>query len=191
MRSVKRLTSLYEQDFPSPWSSWDSCVKLGSPNWKKDAVGCSNNVVFWVSTCREVVTPADSSFDPSVHLTAAYVSVDSHSSPSYLAVRIKALKIDPFRQGMTIYLGRTNYRICPVVAGLSYLVRRGWTPGPLFTFVDGWYLTRDRFIKAVRDAIAASGVDASKYAGHSFRIGAMTTAASSGIQDSLIRTMGR
>ena len=52
------------------------------------------------------------------------------------------------------------------------------------------YLTCDRFVKAVRDALAAMGVVASKYAGHSFRIGVATTAASNGVQDSLIRTMG-
>ena len=69
--------------------------------------------------------------------------------------------------------------------------KRGQTPGPLFRFVDGRYLTRDRFVKAVRDAVAASGVDTSKYAGHSFRIGVATTAANSGVQDSLIKTMGR
>ena len=73
----------------------------------------------------EVVVPSDSSFDPNIHLTPADISVDSHSSPSYLAIRIKASKTDPFRQGVTIYLGRTNYRICPVAAVLSYLVKRG------------------------------------------------------------------
>ena len=139
----------------------------------------------------EVVIPSDSSFDPSVHPTAADVNVDSHASPSYLAIRIKASKTDPFRQGVTIYLGRTNYKLCPVASVLSYLVKRGRTPGPLFIFDDGRYLTRDRFVKAVREALDAAGVDASKYAGHSFRIGAATTAACNGIQDSLIRTMGR
>ena len=63
--------------------------------------------------------------------------------------------------------------------------------GPLFTFDDGHYLSRDRFISAVREALMATGVGALKYAGHSFRIGAVTTAANCGIQDSLIRTMGQ
>ena len=114
--------------------------------------------------------------------------------PSNLAARIKASKTELFRQGVTIYLGRTTYCICPDAAVLSNLVKRGRTPGSWFIFVDGRYLTHDRFIKAVRDAIciALSGIDAFKYAGHSFRIGATTTltAASSGVQDSLIRTMG-
>lgn len=139
----------------------------------------------------EIVVPSDSAFDPSSHLAVDDVSVDNHTSPSYLAIRIKASKTDPFRRGVTIYLGRTSYRICPVAAVLSYLVKRGPSPGPLFTFDDGRYLTRDRFIRAVREALTAAGVDASKYAGHSFRIGAATTAASNGIQDSLIKTMGR
>ena len=63
------------------------------------------------------------------------------------------------------------------------------TPGPLFTFDDGCYLTHDRFVRAVREALMATGVDAIRYAGHSFRIGAATTAANCGIQDSLIRAM--
>ena len=117
--------------------------------------------------------------------------MDSHASPSYLAVRIKVSKTDPFRQGVTIYLGRTYSRICPVGALLSYLIKRGSGSGPLFTFDDGRYLTRERFVRAVKDALSAAGVDASKYAGHSFRIGAATTAANCGVQDSLIKTMGR
>ena len=43
----------------------------------------------------------------------------------------------------------------------------------------------------MRTALGSSGVDASKYSGHSFQIGAATTAALVGIEDSLIKTLGR
>ena len=138
----------------------------------------------------EVVVPSDSAFDPSIHLTAKDVSVDSHSA-SYIAVNIKASKTDPFRRGVTIYLGQTHYQMCPVAATLRYLVERGLSEGPLFVFEDGGPLTRDWFVTAVREALANAGIDTSKYCDHSFWIGAATTAAERGIQDSLIRTMGR
>ena len=139
----------------------------------------------------EVVVPSDSAFDPSIHLTVKDISVDSHSSPSYIAVNIKASKTDPFRRGVTIYLGRTHNQICPVAATLRYMVEIGLAEGPLFVFENGRLLTRERFVAAVRESPASAGVDTAKYSGHSFRIGAATTAAERGIQDSLIRTMGR
>ena len=43
----------------------------------------------------------------------------------------------------------------------------------------------------VRDALAAAGVDEGNYCGHSFRIGAATTAAKRGVEDSVIKTLGR
>ena len=43
----------------------------------------------------------------------------------------------------------------------------------------------------VRAALSALGFPAKSYAGHSFRIGAATTAAQRGVQDSLIKTLGR
>ena len=139
----------------------------------------------------EVVVPSDGGFDESCHLSFGDVRVDSHSSPQFLEVRIKASKTDPFRKGVTVYLGRTDGAICPVAASLAYMVSRGPAAGPFFTFGDGRCLTRERFVKAVRDALQRSGVDSSRYAGHSFRIGAATTAANRGIQDSLIKVLGR
>ena len=43
----------------------------------------------------------------------------------------------------------------------------------------------------MREVLQKVGIDCSKYSGHSFRVGAATTAAAVGIQDSLIKTMGR
>ena len=52
-------------------------------------------------------------------------------------------------------------------------------------------LSRECLVKRVRQALAPSGLDVAQYSGHSFRIGAATTAASVGIEDSLIKTLGR
>ena len=61
----------------------------------------------------------------------------------------------------------------------------------MFLFADGSYLTRERFVAKLRQALAAAGIEAKRYAGHSFRIGAATTASLCGLQDSLIKTLGR
>ena len=74
---------------------------------------------------------------------------------------------------------------------LGYLVVRGNQAGPLFSFQDGRLLTRQRFVEEVCKALQLAGFDQSKYCGHSFRIGAATTAAGRGMEDSVIKTLGR
>ena len=71
------------------------------------------------------------------------------------------------------------------------MIQRGTGEGPFFTFEDGRWLTRERFVSEVRKALTELGYNCSLYAGHSFRIGAATTAAQRGVQDSLIKTLGR
>ena len=46
------------------------------------------------------------------------------------------------------------------------------------------------FIPIIRGALTAAGIDATKYSGHSFRIGAATTAAECGIEESIIKAIG-
>ena len=99
--------------------------------------------------------------------------------------------MDPFRAGIDIYLGRTNTELCPIVAVLSYLAVRGSEVRPLFRFNDGKPLTRQRLVNQVRTALQTQGIDSSSYSGHSFRIGAATTAAAAGIEDSRIQILGR
>ena len=52
-------------------------------------------------------------------------------------------------------------------------------------------MTKQRFVTAVRGGLAQAGIDSSKYSGHSFRIGAATTAAAKGIEDCIIKSLGR
>ena len=153
------------------------------------AVGCL--CIFGFLRSGEIVCPTETTFDPQVHLAFADVAVDCRSAPTAIQVRIKASKTDPFRQGVTIHIGVAPGPLCPVTAVLSYMVARGSSPGPLFSFEDGRHLTRERFATAVRSALSSAGYTAGDYAGHSFRIGAATTASERGIQDSLIQTLGR
>eukprot|EP00731_Ephydatia_muelleri_P013916 Em0007g1226a len=119
------------------------------------------------------------------------VKIDAIRNPSYIEVTIKASKTDPFRKGVKVYLGVTGVTLCPVASILSYMVSRGSRTGPFFSFSDQRPLTRDRLVKEVCQAMRTSGIDDKLYSGHSFRIGAATTAASCGLQDSLIKTLGR
>ena len=167
--------------------------------WLRDPDRFSTSML-WAACCLcffgflrsgEVVVPSDASFNAGVHLCFEDVAVDSHIEPSTLRVTLKASKTDPFRKGVVIVIGRGTQEICPISAVLDYMSRRGPAPGPLFVFGDGRCLTRPRFVAALRLALGAAGIDARLYSGHSFRIGAATTAAIRGIPDSLIKTMGR
>ena len=73
----------------------------------------------------------------------------------------------------------------------AYLEKRGPSPGPLFLFHSGTLLTRAALVDRLHLALQQSGLEPTTYNGHSFRIGAATTAAECGIEDSMIQTLGR
>ena len=90
-----------------------------------------------------------------------------------------------------MYVGKTDNELCPVAAVVSFMLLRGDSPGPLFKRSDGKYLTRQTFVSSLRSALMEAGQAANKYAGHSFRIGAVSTASGCELQDALIKTLGR
>lgn len=159
-----------------------------------------NASMLWAAACMcffgflrsgEVVAPSKSSFDAAVTLCYGDVSVDSTSNPQVLQVHLKASKTDPYRLGVSVYLGRTGHLLCPVSAVLGYMVKRGSQVGPFFLYEDGSFLTRSSFVDRLRLALSRAGLSPEKYSGHSFRIGAATTAAQVGLPDTLIKTLGR
>ena len=100
-----------------------------------------------------MTVPSDDGFDPNTHLAPQDISVDCPHRPAVMKVTIKTSKMDPFRKGIDLFLGRSETDLCPVVAVLGYLVVRGHGPGPLFKFKDGRSLTRQRLVVAVREAL--------------------------------------
>ena len=145
-------------------------------------------LLFWIF---EVVAPSETYFDPGANLCFDEIWVDCHSHPTYMQVILKASKTDPFRLGTSLFIGAIDSHLCPVAAVISFMLARGNAPGLLFTGKNGRYLTRDRFVTEIRKVLSAGGYKAQNYAGHNFRIGAATTVARRGLQDSLITMLGR
>ena len=159
-----------------------------------------DTIMIWAACCTaffgflragELTVPNDKGYDPAVHLSRNDIALDNPRTPTMVRVTIKQSKTDPFRKGINLFLGKTSTEVCPVTALLNYLVVRGKRKGPLFLFEDGRFLTRQRFVEKVREALAEAKIEQASYCGHSFRIGAATTAASRGLEDSVIKTLGR
>ena len=132
----------------------------------------------------------NSTFDPKYHLMHRDMP---RCSPMYMLVRLKVSKTDPFRQGQTIVIGKTNSPLCPISAMVAYFDSRAssFGSGPLFIYVSGAFLTREKLTRETRLLISKGGLDSSEFAGHSFRIGAATTAASANLPSWLIKVLGR
>ena len=130
-------------------------------------------------------------FLPSSKLSINDICVDKLQDPQWVRMNLKCSKTDPFGEGASIFILRTRNDLCPVVALLAWLIRRGNSPGPLFRFASGKNLTCDLFVKHLWEAIQAAGIDRTGFSGHSFHSGAATTAANFGVSDAHIKLMGR
>ena len=119
------------------------------------------------------------------------VRVDDHHKPTCISLFLSKSKTDPYGKGITLFVGTTGSLLCPVAAVLAYLAIRPSTPGPLFLLSSGVPLTRETFVSRLKQGLSSAGIDSSGYNGHSFRIGAATTAARVGIPDSTIKILGR
>ena len=108
-----------------------------------------------------------------------------------LRIHLKRSKCDQFGAGADIIVGRAEGPLCPVQAVLAFITVRGPTPGPFFRRQDSSPATKPWFVDQLREVLAAAGLPHLQYAGHSFRIGAATTAALAGVEDSTIQTLGR
>ena len=145
--------------------------------------------MFWAACClaffgflraSKFTVPCELGVDPSSHLSWGDLAVDVPEQPSVMSKASNS--------GKALYFSSAR---CSAQM-LAYLSVRGrQNDGPLFRFRDGKPLTRQRVVSAVRGASVKSGIQAQLYTGHSFRIGAATTAAARGMEDSVIRPLGR
>lgn len=158
-----------------------------------------HNIMMWAACClaffaflrsSEFTVPSQDSYDHEVHLSPTDIAVDNKANPQLLQVTIKQSKTDPFRQGASLFLGRTHSSICPVTAILPYLEVRRNQNGPLFILKDGRMLTRQLFSTFLNDILDELQLNQSQFNTHSFRIGAATTAKEAGVDDIHIKMLG-
>ena len=130
-------------------------------------------------------------FNPGTDVDWGDVVLDNHTNPRTVQFHLKKSKCDQFGEGMDIIMGETDDSLCPVQAIMCYVMMRRSTPGPFFQNAAGATVTKPWFVKEIRARLAECGLHQSDFAGHSFRIGAATTAAMAGVEDSTIQIMGR
>ena len=132
----------------------------------------------------------EKSYDSGSDLPYDDLAVDNVACPQTISIKIKCSKTDQEERNVQVVVGRMVSDLCPVVALMNYLILRGCNPGPLFIWKDGLPLTKSRFVSEMQKALSAANLPAANFAGHSFRIYAATTAATAGLEDSTIQTLG-
>ena len=119
--------------------------------WQSLDLRLPDHCMFWAACslgyfgflrASEFTVPNLSSFSSSLHLGVQDIAVNSPSSPSYMHIRIKGSKTDPFRKGCLIHIGIGQHPLCAIHALMTYLMLRGDAPGPLFLFQSGQPLSR-------------------------------------------------
>ena len=167
-----------------PHGFWDSCFWRGCNSQSHRMQWCCGLPAVWVS----LVSFGQGSLlaQPKRSICWQWMtSLLTHIPPHHLfhSIYVTA-RLTRFGIGVRIFLGRVDGPICPVKSLLSYLAVRG-------SAQNGSPLSRKKLVEAVRHALEVQGLDVHQFQGHSFWIGAATTAAACGLEDSLIQTLGR
>ncbi|KAL5509536.1 hypothetical protein EMCRGX_G004926 [Ephydatia muelleri] len=139
----------------------------------------------------ELLMGSETEYSPANHLSWGDVALDTKVAANIVKILLKKSKCDQFGAGADVLLGHTGCLLCPVAAMIGFINIRGSSAG--YFFIDGARkpITKPRFVAQLRGYMKAAGLPSDQFAGHSFRIGAATTAARAGIEDSMIQTLGR
>ncbi len=115
-------------------------------------------------------------------------SDDVTVSPEGLTLWLARSKSDQEGEGATIVVGRTGRDTCPAAAYMAWVSAAGITGGRAFRSVDrhdrvGDSLSTRAVAQIIKTRVAAAGLDATAFAGHSIRSGFATAAAMAGVEE--------
>ena len=130
------------------------------------------------------------------HLTDLSIGdIQFHIHDRYFTLQLNRSKTYPFCKGVTLKYFATKQNICPFQTMMALRQTRNdmvaQSHDPLFTTLTGAPLTRSFLIEKLKMLLLSLGYNPSLYNGHSFRVGAATTAAAAHIPDYMIQTLGR
>ena len=141
--------------------------------------------------CSEFTSPT-LTFDPRFHACIADLSPFTHDTLIY---HIKRSKSNQFGPSIPIFIFNFQSSLNPFETLSHYLSYRkslSHNPSdPLFITESGHVASRQWFLLHLRNVFCLSGISPTLYSGHSFRIGAATSASRNGVPDHLIKIMGR
>lgn len=109
---------------------------------------CYHDTIIWAAwdldffsflRSSEFTVPAQSCYDSSIHLLLQDIVIEWRHTQTMTKVYIKQSKT--LRQGVDLYLGKTDRDICLVKAIMPYLAICGNQPGPPFMSDNGKMLT--------------------------------------------------
>ncbi|KAL2080773.1 hypothetical protein ACEWY4_024566 [Coilia grayii] len=118
---------------------------------------------------------------------------DVQVSPNFFSIFLRHSKTDTVGKGVTISISKLDSPFCPHASMLRYLAMRPRTLPcfPLFLLSNYLPMSKEWFREHLGLVVEKCALSRSVYTGHSFRIGAATTAADRGLPDSSIKRLGR
>ncbi|MEO2151204.1 MAG: hypothetical protein ABGW50_00895 [Thermococcus sp.] len=146
--------------------------------------GALTSAFFGLLRSSEFSSPTSSSVSPAT-LLLSHLSFAAGFSAATLFLPFS--KTDQFGCGVHVSLFPLPSPLCPVSALRHYLAARSPSPGPLFLFADGSFLTRADIVVLLRRAFPAEP----SLNTHSFRIGGASALAAAGVPAYVIQTLGR
>lgn len=109
----------------------------------------------------------------------------------HATLHLEQSKTDPFRKGVDIIIASPE-AIQALTNYLYLTTDKHITPqSPLFRNRNGTAVNRAWFMKQVNILVTAAGYNKSQYTSHSFRKGGAVSLQERGVEDSVIRNMGR
>ena len=119
-------------------------------------------------------------------LSLTWSDIQLHNS--YISITLHQYKIDPFRRGQSIHIYTTSTTTCPeAMHNYSDMLITKQPHHLAFSAGTISPLSRRQLTTILHQLLSQASLCPSHYASHSFRIGAVTTAAAVGLTPSLIK----